>query len=102
MRCYLLRALESMTAGPEAPHHAVSLLGEAERELLAAWAGGADRFEAGLVHDLVARWAEATPDAVAVTCGEERLTYRELNARANALAHHLRTLGVGPGVPVAG
>src|SRR5690606_20197427 len=101
LRDYHLRALESMTADPEAPHHAVSLLGEAERELLAAWAGGADRFEAGLVHDLVARWAEATPDAVAVTCGEERLTYRELNARANALAHHLRTLGVGPEVPVA-
>ncbi|MGW1681155.1 amino acid adenylation domain-containing protein [Saccharopolyspora sp. NPDC002376] len=37
-----------------------------------------------------------TPDSVAVTCGEERLTYEELNARANQLAHHLIDLGVGP------
>ncbi|HYO67722.1 MAG TPA: amino acid adenylation domain-containing protein, partial [Archangium sp.] len=45
-------------------------------------------------------WADRTPEAVAVSFGEERLTYGELNRKANRLAHHLRSLGVGPDVPV--
>jgi amino acid adenylation domain-containing protein len=41
-----------------------------------------------------------TPNALAVVCGQRQLTYRELNAHANQLAHHLQTLGVGPDVLV--
>lgn len=37
-----------------------------------------------------------TPEAIAVVCGNEQLSYHELNGRANQLAHHLRGLGIGP------
>ena len=48
------------------------------------------------IHERFERQAAATPDAIAVSFNGERLIYRELNARANRLAHHLRSLGVGP------
>ena len=53
------------------------------------------------VHELFERQAARTPEAIAVVCGAERLTYRELDERANQLAHHLRRRGVGPGALVA-
>jgi len=52
------------------------------------------------VHELVQLQANATPDSVALVSGNDHLTYGELNARANQLAHRLRSLGVGPDVPV--
>lgn len=53
------------------------------------------------IHRLFEIQAERAPDAVAVSFGDGRLTYGELNRRANQLAHHLRSLGVGPEVLVA-
>jgi amino acid adenylation domain-containing protein len=52
------------------------------------------------VHDLLESQVERSPDAPAVVFGGVALTYRELNARANRLAHYLRRLGVGPGTLV--
>jgi amino acid adenylation domain-containing protein len=52
------------------------------------------------VHDLVQLQASATPDSVALVSGNNHVTYGELNARANQLAHRLRSLGIGPDVPV--
>jgi amino acid adenylation domain-containing protein len=49
------------------------------------------------VHELVRRQANATPDALAVRAGTDRLTYRELDLRSNQLANHLRTLGINRG-----
>ncbi len=48
------------------------------------------------VHELLEEQAGKTPEAVAVVCGEEELSYGELNRRANQLAHYLRELGVKP------
>ncbi|HEV7745454.1 MAG TPA: amino acid adenylation domain-containing protein [Pyrinomonadaceae bacterium] len=53
-------------------------------------------WEHGFLPDLIQRQAAQRPEAVAMTFEGQRLTYDELNSRANQLAHHLRGLGVGP------
>lgn len=52
------------------------------------------------IHQLFEEQVERTPDAVAVVFEDQQLTYRELNARANQLAHYLQKLGVGPEILV--
>jgi amino acid adenylation domain-containing protein len=52
------------------------------------------------IHQLFEAQAQRTPEATAVICENQELTYRELNMRANQFAHYLRTLGVGPEIPV--
>src|SRR4051812_165599 len=54
-----------------------------------------------LLHALVEQVAARTPDATAVMDDDDQLSYGELNARANRLAHLLRSLGVGPDARVA-
>ncbi|WP_197084798.1 non-ribosomal peptide synthetase [Saccharothrix sp. ST-888] len=54
-----------------------------------------------LAHVRFAGAAAERPEALAVVCGDEELTYRQVECRANRLAHALRLRGVGPGVPVA-
>ena len=69
--------------------------------LLVAWNDTATDYPNDrCVHELFEAQAARHPDAIAVVFGEEQLTYGELDARANRLAHHLRTLGVGPDVLV--
>jgi amino acid adenylation domain-containing protein len=57
------------------------------------WNGTGDYPRAPCIPELVARWALATPDALAVSEDGTVLTYRDLDARANQLAHRLRALG---------
>jgi amino acid adenylation domain-containing protein len=52
------------------------------------------------IHELVAKYAEKTPDAKAFVFAGQELTYQQLNDRANQLAHYLQKLGVGADVPV--
>ena len=52
------------------------------------------------LHDLFAQQAKQTPEWTAVVCGKQQITYGELNARSNQLAHYLRNHGVGPEVLV--
>jgi amino acid adenylation domain-containing protein len=69
----------------------------AERQQLIEWNATGMEVLAGLcVHHLVEAQVERTPEALAVVRGGDRLTYRELNERANRLAHLLRRLGVRP------
>ncbi|MDB4948949.1 MAG: sypC, partial [Gemmatimonadetes bacterium] len=100
---YLRRVLEGMVADDARPVERLALLGPDERaRMLGEW----NRTDAELpststVHALFQRQAELTPHAVAVAGEGGVLSYGELNARANRLAHHLRALGVGPDVRVA-
>ena len=64
--------------------------------LLHGWNETAPAIAPATLPALFAAQVARTPDAVAVVLADQRLTYAELDARANQLAHHLRTLGVGP------
>jgi surfactin family lipopeptide synthetase A len=94
--------LDGVVADPERRVGELPLLGPAERrQLLVDWNATARPYPAACLHELFAAQAARTPEAVAVVCGEERLSYRELDARANQLAHYLQARGVGPETLVA-
>ena len=98
---HLRALLEAARADPDAAIAALPLLGEQERaRLLVELNDTASPYPHECLDELVAQQAAATPDVVAVECGEERLTYAELEADANRVAHHLLALGVGPDVLV--
>ena len=96
---HLRTLLEGIVADPSARISDLPLLTEAERrQLLFDWNDTRAEYQQCVcAHQLFEAQVERTPDAVAVIFEDERLSYRELNARANKLAHHLRGLGVGPG-----
>ena len=98
MRRILLAGL----AEPDRPVAAVPTLEAAElRALLAANDGGSARAPGDqLLLDLVRRWVISCPDEVAVDSHDGTLTYRQLAARADALAGRLRAVGVTAEVPV--
>jgi amino acid adenylation domain-containing protein len=75
----------------------IGILPDDERaRLLTAWnPAAAAAPEDACLHDLFEAQVDRTPDALALVAGGSRLTYAELDRRANQLAHHLRTLGVG-------
>ncbi|HYR10453.1 MAG TPA: condensation domain-containing protein, partial [Longimicrobium sp.] len=100
---YLRRVLEEMAADDAKPLDRLDLLSAAERRMVVEeWNATDAAFPAGAcVHELFQAQVERTPGAEAVSFEGERLTYAELNARANRLAHYLRALGVGPEVRVA-
>ncbi|MGZ4032451.1 MAG: non-ribosomal peptide synthetase, partial [Tumebacillaceae bacterium] len=99
---HLQALLENLLARPERSLAELPMLTDAERhQLLVEWNQTAVEYpQEVLLHELFTQQAERTPDAIAVICGEEQLTYGELNRRANQLAHHLQKRGVGPDVLV--
>ncbi|MFD5799105.1 amino acid adenylation domain-containing protein, partial [Streptomyces diastatochromogenes] len=93
----LARVVDQLTARPEASIAVVDILAANERDrLLTAWNDTAAEVEPTLLPELFAQHAERTPDAVAVVHEGTEVSYAELDARANRLAHRLAALGVGP------
>ncbi|MGW5669986.1 amino acid adenylation domain-containing protein [Micromonospora sp. NPDC003776] len=89
--------LAAVAAAPDTPVSRLALLPADERALLAAWNDTtADFPRTQSLHGPIEERAAATPDAVALTIEGRSLTYAELNAAANRIAHRLRATGVGP------
>jgi amino acid adenylation domain-containing protein len=95
---YYVHTLQAMASAPDAHYEAFSPLPDPERHrILIEWNQTAEEYQrdkslAQLFEERVA----ATPEAVALVFGEQSLTYRDLNRRADALAHQLGKLGVQP------
>ena len=100
---HFTRLLEGAVSDPDRRLSELSLLGADELARLESWSGapaGAAEAVDECLHHLVAGRATASPDVVAVVAGSDTLTYGQLEARADALARYLRTLGVRRDVPV--
>ncbi|MFJ2482034.1 non-ribosomal peptide synthetase [Pseudomonas sp. NPDC087598] len=95
----LQHLLAQMVATPDIRLGALQLLDDAGRAqaLAASQPVALHLRSAALVHQRFAAQAAATPQALALQVGEQQLSYGELNAQANRLAHRLLELGVAPG-----
>ncbi|MEO6679066.1 MAG: amino acid adenylation domain-containing protein, partial [Pseudomonas sp.] len=103
MQSVLENLVEALEQNPQAPLHGLKILPAAERlQLLETW-NATDTVYAddALIHQQFEARAAAQPDAVAVVFEDQSLTYGELNARANRIAHHLIGLGIRPDDRVA-
>jgi amino acid adenylation domain-containing protein len=99
MAGHFICLLDTAVADPAAPVHALSMMGPAElHQVLVGWNIGpaAPPPPPHTLHWLFEEQVRKTPDAAAVVFEDAILTYAELNARANALAHYLCGRGVGP------
>ncbi|MET8690156.1 amino acid adenylation domain-containing protein, partial [Streptomyces sp. NPDC004732] len=92
----LARVLEQVAADPHLRLSEIDLLAPAERtQIVQRWNDTATVVPDVLIPELFAAHAQSSPDVVAVRCGEEALSYGELEARANRLARYLVRAGVG-------
>jgi len=94
--------LEGIVAAPDTPISKLPLLAKDDlQRLLTTWKGPSINYPEDLcVHQLFEAQVERSPDVEAVVFEDQRLSYRDLNTRANRLAFRLRRLGVGPEVMV--
>ncbi|WP_408005740.1 non-ribosomal peptide synthetase, partial [Pseudomonas carassii] len=100
---YFESLLQAMVANDQAPLAEVELVGDVERRrLLHTFNSNARAFPIRqTLPTLIEAQVARAPEALAAVAGDARLSYGELNQRANALAHHLIELGVGPDDRVA-
>ncbi|HBW33510.1 non-ribosomal peptide synthetase [Anabaena sp. FACHB-709] len=98
---HLETLLMSMVNEPEQRLSQLSMLTPQEKQLiLKDWNQTTQAYPNQCIHQLFEAQVERTPDAIALVFGEECLTYRELNNKANQLAHYLQQLGVKPEILV--
>jgi len=102
MLLHLQGLLDAFVEQPQTRLSELSLLSVAERQqILLDWNATAVDYPQGrFIHQLFEAQAEKAPDALAIVFEGQTLSYAELNARANRLAHYLRGKGVGPDVLV--
>ena len=97
----LVRLLEAAAGNPDQPIGRLDILSAAERHtIVREWNETAHPVAPATLPQLFEAQVERTPDAIAAVFEDQCLNYAELNARANQLAHHLRSQGVGPEVVV--
>jgi amino acid adenylation domain-containing protein len=98
MHAALEQLVAALADAPSQPARTLDVVPGAEREqVMAGWnATAVDYPRDTCLHQLFEAQVARTPDAIAVVQAGAQLSYRELNARANQLAHYLRTRGVGP------
>ena len=92
----LVRLLGAAVAEPDRALGSLDILSAEERHtILREWNDTAHAIPSATLPQLFAAQVDESPDAIAVVFADQNLTYGELDARANQLAHHLRDLGVG-------
>ncbi|WP_433607262.1 amino acid adenylation domain-containing protein [Dactylosporangium sp. CA-139114] len=102
MAAGLVRVLEAVIADPDVRVGQIPLLSAPQRrQMLVEWNDTALEVPHGTVPELFAAQAARTPHAPALACRDATLTYAELDAAANRLAHELAARGVGPEAIVA-
>ncbi|WP_334310735.1 amino acid adenylation domain-containing protein [Spirulina major] len=98
LRGHFLTLLAGIVSDPDQAIAQLPLLTAAERQqILVDWNDTAADYPLDIrLHELFEQQVELRPDAIAVVCGSHHLTYRQLNDRANQLAHYLQRQGVKP------
>ncbi|QBG99828.1 non-ribosomal peptide synthetase [Xanthomonas oryzae] len=98
----LVQLMAQVVAHPSRPLNQIELCTADELACLDIWSRGRKmQIPATTLPAMFEAQVQRTPDEVAVAFGDLRLTYAQINARSNQLAHHLITLGVGPEQRVA-
>ncbi|NEO70811.1 non-ribosomal peptide synthetase, partial [Moorena sp. SIO3H5] len=102
MVAHFQNLLSAIVENPQLSVGELPLLSEGERhQLLVEWNDTANEYpKEKCIHQLFEEQVEKTPDAIAVVFDQQQLTYHQLNQRANQLAHHLLSMGVGAEVLV--
>jgi amino acid adenylation domain-containing protein len=99
---HLENLLEGIVANPEQKIADLPLLNSAEHQrILHEWNDRTFPLPETCIHQLFEAQVEKSPDAIAIVGKDQNLTYRELNNRANQLAHYLKSLGVSPETLIA-
>jgi amino acid adenylation domain-containing protein len=102
MAAHWVRLLQAVAGAPDIPIAQHDLVTGAERPRQLNWNPAAPQgISSQCVHDIIRAQTERTPDSVAVQVGDEALTYRQLDDRAEEIAARLRAAGAGTGTVVA-